>query len=74
MQLQKERNKTDTKKLLVKKRPASELWEKANPRRVRFNIESKNRGVAVEESDGGTYADAVKKTTEKGFIAQMFGY
>ena len=76
LQYQKERNETDTKKSITKKRKASDLWEKANPRRVKFHNETKNRGVNVEDSDGddpdgGTYADAV---TEKGFLAKMFGY
>ena len=45
---------------------------------MKIRKETNNRGLTIptnnEDSDGGTYADAVKKTTEKGLLASWFGY
>lgn len=79
---QEKRNETIVLKSVAKKRSASDLWNKANPRAMKFHRAIQKRGLNVKEPeeeeeenmDGGTYADAVKKTTEKSFLAKLFGY
>lgn len=90
MLLQQQRNNTGIERSVAKKRKAKDLWQKADPRAMKFRKELNNRGLTIPEpatnneiplteelqqdSDGGTYADAVKRDTEQGIKAKIYNF